>query len=325
MTVAHFDVLLEERLPGLGAITRDEKDEWFIYTQSTLDGSRWRRVGSRGFVPPEAEISALAPELQEPARQIYHAGVVPRLASLAFARLNPGEYYPRIWRGRHNPSRPFEGLTLSPEPLYGGIFIRSVTSAVSLFDELIAAFRFVEPDSANMCAFGHRFRELIILACTEVEANLRGVYVENFCPGTPELTPTTRDYVRLKSPLALDLWSVGFKQYPEIASITPFEMWSEQAPTKSLPWYSAYNAVKHDREGHFSEATLAHALSAMAALHIILCAQWGPGVFSRLEQNYPSPFFVRRAPSWSSADYYVPPIESRQREAWRKIPYGVTP
>ena len=48
--------------------------------------------------------------------------------------------------------------------------------------------------------------------------------------------------------------------------------WSAAQPTKSLPWYDAYNKTKHDRSLHFAEATLWNCPQAVAANLVLFTA-----------------------------------------------------
>lgn len=308
---------------GYGGITQLASGRWALYKETPFSKGKWRYVGERGFVPPEEEIENLERELQEPARQIFHAGIQPQLCSLKVAKLRPGEYHPRIWRGRYDPRRPFEDLTVNPESKYGTIFVQSMTSAISLFDELAEVFKFIEPADENLGSFGHKMRQLLILACTEVEANLRSVYLANFPSEFVELRTSTRHYVQLLSPMNLGGFGACLKSYPDVPMLAPYRAWTADKPTQSLPWYDAYNAVKHDREQNFSKSTLLHVLHAMAALHIILCAQWGPSIFVMHRQNYPSPFVLSEVPEWSIGEFYYPAIDLEgDPEPWRRVPYA---
>src|SRR5690606_11062030 len=88
-------------------------------------------------------------------------------------------------------------------------------------------------------------------------------------------TYTTMDYVRLKGVLNLSDYSIQMWSYPWLGEVRPFEKWNAKESTKSLAWYNAYNAVKHDREGEFKRATLEHALSAVIACSVLITAQFG--------------------------------------------------
>ena len=68
-------------------------------------------------------------------------------------------------------------------------------------------------------------------------------------------------------------YSVSFPFYPWLSPIKPFDNWNLN--NKTLAWYSAYNAVKHNREAEFSKGTLLHAFQAISGCFVLLCAQYG--------------------------------------------------
>ena len=229
-------------------------------------------------------------------------------ASVAVSTMQPGRYYRRIWRGwfkvdgfdSYNPIRP---------SAYGQQYTRSIVASSSLFDYLVDIFRHVEPDQENLGAFGHKIRELLILTCTEIEAGWRAVLDNNV--REPKSSYTTRDYVRVKEPLRLEEWSVSLKDYPNLQAFRPFEGWREDCPTKSLGWYDAYNDVKHHRDAKFAKASLRNLLSAMAALHVVQAAQWGPETYSILHGNRFSPFDVVKTPIYKPSELYIPSIDGK--------------
>ena len=105
---------------------------------------------------------------------------------------------------------------------------------------------------------------IIILACTEVEAQWKGVLEANGLTPSGSYFKTT-DYVKLLPVMKLDQYEVALIRYPRISATGPFMGWDATKPTKSLSWYAAYNQVKHDRETKFEEASLQHAIEAVAA------------------------------------------------------------
>jgi hypothetical protein len=153
-----------------------------------------------------------------------------------------------------------------------------------LFEDLSEIFHTVEPKSSNLVAFGHRIRNLLILACTEVEAQWRGVLSENgyqkfkSINGNPvpvdEKYWNTQDYVKLLTKMKLNEFSLTFEQYPGIPELKPFSDWNASSSTGNLVWYKAYNSVKHNREEKFQEATLENAINAVAAVIILFIAQY---------------------------------------------------
>ena len=93
--------------------------------------------------------------------------------------------------------------------------------------------------------YGHKIRELLLLACMEVESSWTAVLKINEY-GKGRLT--TQDYVKLLSPMYLDRYWVNLPSY-KYPSIKPFEGWDAEDPKPSpCHWYHAYNQTKHDRE-----------------------------------------------------------------------------
>src|SRR5262249_38508514 len=120
----------------------------------------------------------------------------------------------------------------------------------------------------------------------------------------------TTDYVKLLPILKLSDYQAVLSMYPQLSPITPFAQWSSQSQSKSLPWYDAYNAVKHDREKQLHCATLQYAIEAVVACIVMLEAQYHPvpawhghlGHFFRFEKR----------PQWFDREKYLPPV----REPW---------
>ena len=121
--------------------------------------------------------------------------------------------------------------------------------------------------------FGHKIRDVLVLACMEVESAWSAVLHAN---GFQKDRMTTNDYVKLCVPMLLSDFTILSSQFPVIEPIRPFSGWDDANPTESLPWYSAYNKTKHSRERNFPEATLEHAIHAVGAVLVMMCAQFGP-------------------------------------------------
>lgn len=181
------------------------------------------------------------------------------------SRRTPGEYFPRIWLGTETPHPRDVGLLES--------WISTVRSSRMLFAHLRDVFRVVEPTRSHSSVYSLELRQLLILACTEVESGWKAILQANGYKGSNRTSDrwTRKDYRRLLDPLGLDLYAVGLSTHPGYGDIQPFQSWREN----SLPWYDAYNTVKHDREGSLHEATLEHVIQAMAAVFIMTMAQFG--------------------------------------------------
>jgi hypothetical protein len=163
----------------------------------------------------------------------------------------------------------------------------------------------VQPTEKTFDTFGHEIRNLLILACTEVESHWRGVLVANGVKGDRF---NTKQYVKLMAAMRLDEYAVEFPSFPWLPSISPFAVWgSSGKPTQDLAWYDAYNAVKHNCEAKFERATLGHAFQAVTACAIMMAAQFGlpHGLGQRSELQ--SFFHFSAVPRWPLSDVYIYP------------------
>ena len=150
--------------------------------------------------------------------------------------------------------------------------LQSIRLLTERLDEL---FLYIEPSVNGLQTYSHKTRELLILACTEVENNWKQYLLAS---GTAPMSKeyTTNDYVKLHSKLFLSEFEVSVKAYPSIAPVRPFDGWDVAQPSKSLPWYYAYNLTKHDRQRYFSDATLQNCLSAVFANKVLFSVRFGP-------------------------------------------------
>jgi hypothetical protein len=215
--------------------------------------------------------------------------------------LNPGEYYPGMARPVAGES-PGRNQDRSDTALH----LRASTTGQmhALIQQLEQISRVVQPIDSNFQAFGHEIRNVLILACTEVEAQWKAILKTHGVDAD-----NTKDYVKLASPMKLSEYTVEFPYYPWISAIRPFGNWHSgtKTPTKDLRWYDAYNNVKHDRESNFKQASLGHAFEALTGFFVMLCAQYGWDF--ALTGDAASRAFLRLKghPQWSFSEYYVPP------------------
>jgi hypothetical protein len=105
--------------------------------------------------------------------------------------------------------------------------------------------------------------------------------------------------------MKLQDYGVYFSSYPWMPFVTPFKTWEDGAPTKSLPWYDAYNAVKHDREGQFERATLECAFEAVAGCLVMLLAQYGHDQQPSLRAKGMHSMNVLNRPVWAPSECYI--------------------
>jgi len=237
-----------------------------------------------------------------PDRQIWDVNAAAGWRKNQFIKpkLEPGQYYQRI-------ARPFAFNTSFGCPITEADqrYIAEAIGQLEVFcRDLDAICRTVHPAKENFDAFGHDIRNLIILACTEIEAHWKGVLRLNGCQGK-----STKDYVALHSVMKLSDYELRFNRYIWLGEFCPFKSWgNKMTATADLPWYAAYNGVKHNREQEFHAASLEQAFNSLAACAILLVAQFGmPGLgyVDQTQTGLFSYFGFTERPEWELADYYV--------------------
>jgi hypothetical protein len=219
--------------------------------------------------------------------------------------LLPGQYYPRMARPRTNAPRAEADCPASDD--YANELASIRGQLVALMNALTSICQVVQPRGANLNTYGHEIRNLLILACTEVETQWKSVLASN---GVVKDRYTTKDYVQLASAMQLGDYRISLPYFPWLPPFAPFEKWGTSGkPTQELEWYDAYNAVKHDREANFERATLRHAFEAVVACAIMLCAQVGPRVAFRWRVEFGWFFSPIVEPVWHPKDKYIGPYE----------------
>lgn len=198
--------------------------------------------------------------------------------------LEAGEYYPMVFRPVLNKDGLENGFLKCIDsfnqgenyPLYGPNYTYYKTKIPQfelLIDELTNVFKVIEPLPDNKNTYGHQLRNILILACTEVENLLKSFLKAH---GVKKESLTMTDYWLANKYLHLNKTFFYFFRYTDWGTACPFQAW-EAAEYTPLPWYAAYNRVKHDREGNFKEATLENAVLSVAAVGIILVMMFGKG------------------------------------------------
>ncbi|ADU13135.1 hypothetical protein [Asticcacaulis excentricus] len=215
--------------------------------------------------------------------------------------ITPGQYYPRIARPSY-PRLDFPSsiTPLSDEKVYRADALRQLHFILSTLDDL---FLTVEPTEANFSTYGHAFRNLLLIACTEVEMHLKGIMTaNNYTPSGSRFT--MNDYCKVGPAMRLSEFELKFVQYHTIPNRQPFAAWaSASAP---LPWYKAYNAVKHNREVAFDQAKMEHVIDAVSAVIVLLAGQFGAhlGQDVDFEERPWKPVKFTSLPQWQPSDWY---------------------
>lgn len=223
-------------------------------------------------------------------------------------KLTPGQYHPRMARPSdtdpHGPARNPASASLD------GYISLAQSQLLALKRQLERICQTVHPTDQTLEVYGHDIRNLLALACMEVEMHWRGVLVANGVTRDKNHF-RTKDYVLLAAALRLNEYEVTFPDYPWLAPFSPFKDWGLMgAPTQEIRWFDAYNKVKHNREHEFARATLGHAFEAVAACAVMLVAQFGLHDGLKPRSEVADFFHLIRLPTWPAADVYVTSYEA---------------
>jgi len=221
-------------------------------------------------------------------------------------KLKPGQYYKRM--ARTSDQHPFNGRGASFPNVkeFEKQIAVSKGQLISLLNRLEDIFQTVHPCDETFLTYGHEIRNLLILACTEVEAQWKGILdVHRY---EAKSKHTTNDYFKLNDALHLSEYSVTLPFYPWLPKIHPFKEWNKDNPTQSLEWYDAFHKIKHDREEHFDKAQLKHTINAVCACYIMLFAQYGMEIHKQ-RHEIPVFFNIVDFPNWCCSEIYTHPYK----------------
>jgi hypothetical protein len=137
-----------------------------------------------------------------------------------------------------------------------------------LYRDLLEVFEHVEPVSAHQAVYSHRLFALLLRACTDFESVAREALVALGSP-KPASAMNVLDYRTLEPTYQLEP-SVATLNLSQTAPLRfePYRGWSTQK--SPLPWYAAYNAVKHNRREEFRRANIENVVTAVGALLALL-------------------------------------------------------
>lgn len=299
-------IILPGPEPKQRALSSEEKNDHDI-ENALYVGVSWEGTG-QVWKNEDGFVTCLGVPSLEPVRVSSIGNVADTLRSqtqpnviLHRMTLEPGQYYPRIAR----PTAP--GFApRDKQEMYGSV--RHFLSLTKNLDEILDC---VEPTIANFDCHGNRIRSLLLLTCTECENQMRGILREN---GVVKYRYTTNDFVRLLEPMRLGEYSVEFSEMPWLSAFTPFVKWNAEKPTKSLRWYDDYNAAKHDRTENLHRASLKSVFEALAALWVLLSAQYGTNLW-HTHSGSDHIFTCSTCPRWRYSEVYTYPYEGAGRIA----------
>ena len=152
----------------------------------------------------------------------------------------------------------------------------NIRAFLILMKDLRDLFDYVEPADKNLSCYSYRIHSLLVRACVEVEANCKAILKENGYAKSGDWNMS--DYKKIETTHFLSLYEIRAPVWTgQRSTWTPFSAWGSG---KSLDWYKAYNAAKHDRHSEFAQATFEQLIAASCGLLVLLSAQFRTNDFS---------------------------------------------
>lgn len=230
---------------------------------------------------------------------------------IRYADRDAGFYHPNVHMGSYDRGSPVPPRT----PDQQRAMVTAIEREEILIEDLRSIARVVTPRPETKDVFGSRIRNLLIMACTEVEAQWKAILRANGYPGDGTRW-NVNDYAKIALPLRLGAYKSSCDRFPDYPHFSPFDSWQ---PGSRLPWYKAYNDTKHDADGKATSATLEHAISAVGAVCTLILAQYGPPY---LDESGGVPFFgLIDTPTWEAHERSYPPPTN---QLWVPVPYDFT-
>lgn len=171
-----------------------------------------------------------------------------------------------------------------------------------LIQKLQEILLFIEPSEDGLKAYSHKIRELLFLACSDLESTLKKY---NFGKND-----SMKDYIEILKFVDLTKYKISLVGYAKPYKCCPFEHWEKKKVSQSLSWYYAYNEIKHNREENFHLATLENCINAIAANLIMFAVRFSPTTL--YNENDVCSNLARSALKYeieNSRDFYIPVFE----------------
>ncbi len=234
--------------------------------------------------------------------------------------------YKRIARPFDNPHGSWIIGSIDRSYLLSSDFATNQITAIRTYHtiekDLRQIFDFIEPDDRNLTTFSTRLYEIFLRASTEFESNCKLILCENLyrrceknlsrCGKNLKIG----DYKNIKKATRLLEYKIQLTVWAnKPLLLEPFSCWSN-CDSLTLNWYQEYNNVKHNRSTEFHCANLKNTIDAVAALFIVLFAQFNTFAFSPHElvadcndvdgwlTHHNSIFWVKVPTTWTVDECY---------------------
>jgi hypothetical protein len=173
-------------------------------------------------------------------------------------------------------------------------------------------FEFIEPDGdknndnrCNLDTYSYRLAGLLLRNCIAVESHLKKILKEDISNrkimrpsrykydkghskrkrvNINEKEWNMRDYYKIEKNSAFSRHVIKISSWrSKDNEIRPFELWGGSG-FKALPWYTAYNKVKHYVQGQLKEATVKNVRDSLAGLFVLLYVRYELKIFDPYQE-----------------------------------------
>lgn len=133
-----------------------------------------------------------------------------------------------------------------------------------LEEKVIQTSSFVEVHKDNFNTFSHEFAQLLQSIGAELD-NFFKVYCGFDLNSIKNITEYTVSILSSYPDIKLQ----KIKIIGTDIELQPFEHWDVNKPKQSLFWWRAFDNIKHNRSGNFSDANQKNVLNILAALYLL--------------------------------------------------------
>jgi len=131
---------------------------------------------------------------------------------------------------------------------------------LAIEDDLVKCSRFVEFNQSNFGAYSIEFARILLASASEFDVVAKMICKEIKPNEAPGNINEYRDLIIGDFPKFYST-EINIPRYA-----LSFSPWAEWNNDNNPDWWSSYNKVKHERNNHFSDATLENALLATSGL-----------------------------------------------------------
>lgn len=124
--------------------------------------------------------------------------------------------------------------------------------------------QYVELSSDNFETYSLEYVNLLQSIGSEVD-----VFMKVICKFDQSARKTITDYCKVIIPKYPNIKEQSVSVQLLNEAIKPFKNWNSKKAKKSLPWWEAYDTVKHGRIDNYRLANLENVLKALSALYLL--------------------------------------------------------